>query len=89
MNGLVMKSTGSWYSVLADDQQVYPSRLRGKFKIKGLKVTNPVAVGDRVVLEEEDEAENTAVITDILPRENYIIRKSTIVNMVMSNLDMH
>nr|WKN39209.1 ribosome small subunit-dependent GTPase A [Tunicatimonas sp. TK19036] len=77
MNGLVMKSTGSWYSVLADDQQVYPSRLRGKFKIKGLKVTNPVAVGDRVVLEEEDEAENTAVITDILPRENYIIRKST------------
>ena len=77
MKGLVMKSTGSWYSVLTDDQQVYPSRLRGKFKIKGLKVTNPVAVGDRVELEKEDEAENTAVITDILPRENYIIRKST------------
>ncbi|MEQ9440655.1 MAG: ribosome small subunit-dependent GTPase A [Cyclobacteriaceae bacterium] len=77
MNGLVMKSTGSWYSVLADDQQVYPSRLRGKFKIKGLKVTNPVAVGDRVVLEKEEGDENTAVITDILPRENYIIRKST------------
>lgn len=76
MNGLVMKSTGSWYTVLAEEQ-LYPSRLRGKFKIKGLKVTNPVAVGDRVVLKEEDEAENTAVITDILPRENYIIRKST------------
>jgi len=77
MKGLVMKSTGSWYSVLTEDGQIYPSRLRGKFKIKGLKVTNPVAVGDRVTLEEEDEAENTAVITEILPRENYIIRKST------------
>jgi ribosome biogenesis GTPase len=77
MKGLVMKSTGSWYSVLTDEGQVYPSRLRGKFKIKGLKVTNPVAVGDRVIVEPEDELENTAVITEILPRENYIIRKST------------
>lgn len=72
-----MKSTGSWYSVLSEDGQIYPSRLRGKFKIKGLKVTNPVAVGDKVIIEQEDEAENTAVITNILPRENYIIRKST------------
>ena len=48
MKGLVMKSTGSWYSVLTENGQVYPSRLRGKFKIKGLKVTNPVAVGDKV-----------------------------------------
>lgn len=72
-----MKSTGSWYSVLTEEGQVYPSRLRGKFKIKGLKVTNPVAVGDRVIIEQENEQENTAVITEILPRENYIIRKST------------
>ncbi|MEO0331241.1 MAG: ribosome small subunit-dependent GTPase A, partial [Bacteroidota bacterium] len=77
MKGLVMKSTGSWYSVLADDGQVYPARLRGKFKIKGLKVTNPVAVGDNVVIAKEEDEENTAVITEILPRENYIIRKST------------
>lgn len=77
MKGVVMKSTGSWYSVLTDDGQVFPSRLRGKFKIKGLKVTNPVAVGDKVIIEQEDELENTAVITEILPRENYIIRKST------------
>ncbi|MGD1890421.1 MAG: ribosome small subunit-dependent GTPase A [Cyclobacteriaceae bacterium] len=77
MKGVVMKSTGSWYSVLSEDGQIYPSRLRGKFKIKGLKVTNPVAVGDKVIIEQEDEAENTAVITNILPRENYIIRKST------------
>ncbi len=77
MKGLVMKSTGSWYSVLADNGQTYPSRLRGKFKIKGLKVTNPVAVGDSVTIAEEGDEENTAVITEILPRENYIIRKST------------
>lgn len=77
MKGLVMKSTGSWYNVLAENGSVYPSRLRGKFKIKGLKVTNPVAVGDNVVVAEEDDEENTAVITEILPRENYIIRKST------------
>ncbi|MEM8968504.1 MAG: ribosome small subunit-dependent GTPase A [Bacteroidota bacterium] len=77
MKGLVMKSTGSWYSVLTDDGQIYPARLRGKFKIKGLKVTNPVAVGDQVVVKEENDEENTAVITEILPRENYIIRKST------------
>ena len=77
MKGLVMKSTGSWYSVLADNGAIYPSRLRGKFKIKGLKVTNPVAVGDNVVIAEEEDEENTAVITEILPRQNYIIRKST------------
>ena len=76
MEGLVMKSTGSWYQVLVGDQQ-YACRLRGKFKIKGLKVTNPIAVGDQVVLEIEDPQENTGVITDIIPRKNYIIRKST------------
>lgn len=76
MEGKVIKSTGSWYSVLTEDKQVLQCRLRGKFKIKGLKVTNPIAVGDQVVIELEDEAENTGVITDILPRENYIIRKS-------------
>lgn len=72
-----MKSTGSWYSVLTEGKQIFQCRLRGKFKIKGLKVTNPIAVGDRVVIEIEDEVENTGVITDILLRENYIIRKST------------
>jgi ribosome biogenesis GTPase len=76
MEGLVMKSTGSWYQVLVDDY-TYACRLRGRFKTKGLKVTNPIAVGDRVVLEVEDTQQNTGVITDILPRDNYIIRKST------------
>ena len=71
-----MKSTGSWYQVLVDEH-TYACRLRGKFKIKGMKVTNPIAVGDRVTIEIEDPQENTGIITDILPRENYIIRKST------------
>lgn len=75
-NGLVIRSTGSWYDVRAENGHVYRARLKGKFKIKDLKVTNPIAVGDRVVYEVEDETENTAVISDIQPRENYIIRQS-------------
>ncbi|MFD2571436.1 ribosome small subunit-dependent GTPase A [Spirosoma soli] len=74
--GLVIRSTGSWYDVRNTDGHIYQGRLKGKFKIAGLKVTNPIAVGDRVIFDVEDEAENTAVITDIEPRENYIIRQS-------------
>ncbi|WP_420148911.1 ribosome small subunit-dependent GTPase A [Spirosoma sp.] len=74
--GLVIRSTGSWYDVRNADGHIFQGRLKGKFKIKGLKVTNPIAVGDRVTFEVEDEAENTAIITDIAPRENYIIRQS-------------
>lgn len=75
-HGLVIRSTGSWYDVRNTDGHIYQGRLKGKFKIKGLKVTNPIAVGDRVTFEVEDETENTAVIIDIAPRENYIIRQS-------------
>ncbi len=74
--GLVIRSTGSWYDVRNEDGHIYRARLKGKFKIKGLKVTNPIAVGDRVQYEVEDEAENTAIISEIAPRENYIIRQS-------------
>jgi ribosome biogenesis GTPase len=75
--GLILRSTGSWYDVRRDgDGHVFRARLKGKFKIKGLQTSNPIAVGDRVELEVEDETENTAVITAIAPRENYIIRKS-------------
>lgn len=73
---LVIRSTGSWYDIRTESGHIYRARLKGKFKIKGLKVTNPIAVGDRVQYELEDEVENTAVITDIEPRENYIIRQS-------------
>lgn len=75
-HGLIIRSTGSWYDVRNADGHIFQGRLKGKFKLKGLKVTNPIAVGDRVSFEVEDEAENTAIITDIAPRDNYIIRQS-------------
>jgi ribosome biogenesis GTPase / thiamine phosphate phosphatase len=74
--GLVMRSTGSWYDVRSNEGTIMQCRLKGKFKIKGLKVTNPIAVGDKVIYEMEDENRNTGIISDILPRENYIIRQS-------------
>ncbi|GHB68980.1 ribosome small subunit-dependent GTPase A [Persicitalea jodogahamensis] len=74
--GLVMRSTGSWYDVRDSGSHLWQCRLKGKFKMKGFKVTNPIAVGDRVTFEIEDETENTGIITDILPRENYLVRQS-------------
>lgn len=71
-----MRSTGSWYEILSENKEVYKGRLRGKFKIKGLKVTNPLAVGDEVLFDIEKGVEQTGFITDILPRENYFIRQS-------------
>lgn len=74
--GLVMRSTGSWYEVRTEQGNILQCRLKGKFKIKDLKVTNPIAVGDKVAYELERETENTGIIFDILPRDNYIIRQS-------------
>jgi len=71
-----MRSTGSWYDVRSNEGTIMQCRLKGKFKIKGFKVTNPIAVGDRVVYELEDEVRNAGIISDILPRDNYIIRQS-------------
>ena len=77
MKGLVTKSTGSWYTILGEDGVSYPCRVRGKFKIKGLKTTNPIAVGDQVEFDiEEATDEVSGVIHTITPRTNYIIRKS-------------
>jgi ribosome biogenesis GTPase / thiamine phosphate phosphatase len=78
MQGTIMRSTGSWYEVLTEGNHIIKCRLRGKFKlsIDDKKVTNPIAVGDWIEYEVENEAENTGIIIDILPRENYIIRKS-------------
>lgn len=75
MQGKVIKSTGSWYLVQTD-KGVKNARLRGKFKQEDLKLTNPISVGDLVILEQESDQESF-IITAILPRENYIIRKST------------
>ena len=74
MHGLVVKNTGSWYTVLTDDGQLIDSKVKGNFRLKGIRSTNPVAVGDRVEL--VPNAEGTALITAIEDRRNYIIRKS-------------
>jgi len=74
IKGRVFKSTGSWYTVFAEGK-FYECRLRGKLRLDDEKVTNPVAVGDWVNIAPENEKE--AIIKDVLPRENYIIRKST------------
>ncbi len=76
MKGIVIKSTGSWYRVLGENGKLYDCRLRGRFKIAGSKATNPVAVGDNVKFSHEGDGA-PSVITDILDRRNYIIRKAT------------
>jgi ribosome biogenesis GTPase / thiamine phosphate phosphatase len=73
MKGVVMRSTGSFYDVLADDQKKYNCRVRGKIRLEGIRETNPVAVGDRVLFEPEHDI---GWITDILPRTNHMLRKS-------------
>lgn len=70
MKGLVIKNTGSWYTVLMDDGQLLDCKVKGNFRIKGIRSTNPVAVGDRVTVGEGNW------ITEIEDRRNYIIRKS-------------
>ncbi len=74
--GKVFRSTGSWYEVRDEQHHFYRCRLKGKFKIRDLKVTNPIAVGDIVHFEIEDVEEKTGIIGEIEPRQNYIIRQS-------------
>lgn len=75
MAGLVIKNTGFWYTVLTDDGATIDCKVKGNFRLKGIRSTNPVAVGDRVVIKMADE--KTAFITEIEDRRNYIIRKSS------------
>lgn len=84
MKGRVYKSTGSWYYVKGEDDEMYRCRIKGKFRLKGIKNTNPVSVGDRVRFEKENHSRETiGVITGIDDRDNYIIRKS--VNLSKQN----
>ena len=77
MRGIVYKSTGAWYTVKSGDGTFYECRIKGKFRIQGIKSTNPVAVGDNVIFEiEEAGGETIGVINEIEDRSNYIIRKS-------------
>lgn len=75
--GVVYKSTGSWYTVKAENGTIFECRIKGKFRMKGIKSTNPVAVGDHVVFEVETKGDETiGIINKIDERDNYIIRKS-------------
>jgi ribosome biogenesis GTPase len=73
-NGLIIKSTGSWYKVRSDSGQITDCRVKGKFRIKGYRLTNPLSVGDRVFFETEDTTRG--IISKIEKRKNYIIRRS-------------
>ena len=77
MKGLVIKNTGSWYTVLTDDGLTVDCKIKGNFRLRGIRSTNPVAVGDRVVITPPPQgAREGAFITEIEDRRNYIIRKS-------------
>jgi ribosome biogenesis GTPase len=91
MKGTIYKSTGSWYSVKGEDGAFYKARLKGKFKMDGITSTNPIAVGDEVAFDMEDELENRVMITDLFPRRNYVNRISPanrrMHHIIASNLD--
>ena len=90
MNGVVIKSTGSWYLVRTEGASVYKCRIRGKFRLEGIKSTNPVSVGDQVDFDLEPKKE-TGVIAKIHERRNYIVRKSVNLSkqshIIASNID--
>src|SRR5690554_1384646 len=91
--GLVYKSTGSWYSVLTEDHTFLECRIKGKFRIKGIKSTNPIAVGDWVDFEiNKTGDETTGLINHIHERKNYLIRKSVnlskLVHIIAANVDL-
>uniref|UniRef100_UPI00345DD604 GTPase RsgA n=1 Tax=uncultured Lutibacter sp. TaxID=437739 RepID=UPI00345DD604 len=91
MKGIVTKSTGSWYTVYIENGKRIDCRLKGKFRMKGIKSTNPVAVGDQINFEYE-EGKETGVINKIFERKNYIIRKSVNLSkqthIIASNIDI-
>ena len=91
MTGIVYKSTGSWYSVKDEDGRFLNARIKGVLKLDGITSTNPIAVGDKVAFEKENEAEGTVTITKIYDRKNYVARQSPRAkhqhHIVSANLD--
>ena len=89
MRGLVVKNTGSWYKVSTDDGRFIDCKIKGNFRLKDIRSTNPIAVGDRVEIEEN--AEGTAFISEIEDRKNYIVRRSSNLSkqshVIAANLD--
>lgn len=93
MTGLVYKSTGSWYVVKTNSGNIYNCRIKGKFRIQGIKSTNPIAVGDIVDFELETSSDETyGIIHTIHDRKNYIVRKSVNLSkqthIIASNIDI-
>lgn len=90
MQGTVIKSTGSWYNVRMEDGQVLECRTVGKMRLNDLPLTNPIAVGDEVVFEMENETGN-GLIKGIMPRRNYVVRQSPRrkhdLHLLASNID--
>ncbi len=90
MEGLVIKSTGSWYVVKTPEGSIIRCRVRGKLKITGIKVTNPVSVGDRVQYDPEENGQG--IIHSISPKKNYLIRRSArkaaFGHILASNIDL-
>lgn len=90
MKGLVIKNTGSWYLVRTDQGRDIECKIKGSFRLKGIRSTNPIAVGDRVMIIENKEG--TALITEIEDRQNYIIRKSSNLSkqshIIAANIDL-
>jgi len=90
MHGLVIKNTGSWYLVRTDDGRNVECKIKGNFRLKGIRSTNPIAVGDRVSIVENEEG--TALITEIEDRKNYIIRRSSnlskLSHILAANVDL-
>ncbi|MCF8433170.1 MAG: ribosome small subunit-dependent GTPase A [Crocinitomicaceae bacterium] len=77
MKGVVLKSTGKWYTVELNDGSVISARIRGRLRLDGLRTTNPIAVGDIVILDDNPDDEGKHCISDFEKRKNYIVRKST------------
>jgi len=76
MKGVVVKVTGSWHEVRLEDDSILPCRIAGKLRMEDIKTTNPVGVGDHVEVQHESGDTSKGVITEILPRNNYIVRQS-------------
>ncbi len=91
MTGLVIRNTGSWYIVRTNDGQLLDCKVKGSFRIKGIRSTNPVAVGDRVEVTLQPDGQ-TGLISNILDRRNYIIRKASNLSkqshIIAANVDL-
>ena len=89
MNGLVIRNTGSWYTVYTDDAQLIDCKIKGNFRLKGIRSTNPIAIGDRVEI--ITNSDGTAFISNIEDRRNYIVRKASNLSkqshILASNID--